>query len=320
VCLDPRIPSGLLRDTTGPKVGAGQRRRHTDVHDYSRAAVKAVRRGVLCTSACASGWFGARPAVGWPGPPRPSRFTTPPPPPPPRFSGNQRARSDGLIESRDWLVGAAWVCFALFAGAFVIWHRAETQKLAASTSSSATAAQPDNLAGATMSSGEQAAGAGASGSVTPVTAFGSALFANLAVKEKGNVVVSPISVALAMAMAVAGSTPESSTNRELKEVLKYALLGDERAVDAWFAETIPALETADPKVQSSCPQRHRLLWVSAPPLPLSSVLVPRAGHTSAGKRNFCERRGLPPRTCRPLQTRGGSHQSSRSQGAVERVA
>lgn len=265
---------------------------------------------------------GSGPARRWAGLARHDRAGSRPPlpPPPPRFSGNQRARSDGLIESRDWLVGAAWVCFALFAGAFVIWHRAETQKLAASTSSSATAAQPDNLAGATMSSGEQAAGAGASGSVTPVTAFGSALFANLAVKEKGNVVVSPISVALAMAMAVAGSTPESSTNRELKEALKYALLGDERAVDAWFAETIPALETADPKVQSSCPQRHRLLWVSAPPLPLSSVLVPRAGHTSAGKRNFCERRGLPPRTCRPLQTRGGSHQSSRSQGAVERVA
>ena len=83
---------------------------------------------------------------------------------------------------------------------------------------------------------------------SPITAAGNAIFRQLAA-EDGNVVVSPVSISVALAMAAAGSTQGSETQTQMRSALKHHLVGEEDELHAWFQKVMPALKGADPKVQ-----------------------------------------------------------------------
>jgi len=78
--------------------------------------------------------------------------------------------------------------------------------------------------------------------------FGLALLKRLSKTERGNIWISPWSIATSMAMVTAGATEDSATHNELRSVLGHDALGAEAAVLDAFAASM-RLAAADPDVR-----------------------------------------------------------------------
>mmetsp|Transcript_10000 Transcript_10000/g.24651 ORF Transcript_10000/g.24651 Transcript_10000/m.24651 type:complete len:443 (+) Transcript_10000:125-1453(+) len=91
---------------------------------------------------------------------------------------------------------------------------------------------------------------------SPVTAAGGRLFkAACAVEgdKGGNVVVSPLSVVVAMSMAAAGATEGHAAGKEIREAMGHDMVaggGDEKAAHAYFEGLIKGIQSSDPKVET----------------------------------------------------------------------
>eukprot|EP00286_Rhodomonas_abbreviata_P023398 CAMPEP_0181308314 /NCGR_PEP_ID=MMETSP1101-20121128/11394_1 /TAXON_ID=46948 /ORGANISM="Rhodomonas abbreviata, Strain Caron Lab Isolate" /LENGTH=387 /DNA_ID=CAMNT_0023414683 /DNA_START=248 /DNA_END=1411 /DNA_ORIENTATION=- len=85
--------------------------------------------------------------------------------------------------------------------------------------------------------------------MSPVTASGAALFKHLSLKEPGNVVISPLSIFVAVSMATSGSTLNGKANEELRRMLRHDVVGDEDSVHDWVKAMILSTRQTDPKVQ-----------------------------------------------------------------------
>lgn len=86
--------------------------------------------------------------------------------------------------------------------------------------------------------------------ISPITVSGSKLFQTVSSSEKGNVVVSPISVVVAMSMAAAGATEGSETAKEIQEAMGHNVMGGgEKKVHEYFSELLQSLKSSDDKVE-----------------------------------------------------------------------
>eukprot|EP00961_Rhodomonas_salina_P121285 1632611-Rhodomonas_salina.2 len=72
---------------------------------------------------------------------------------------------------------------------------------------------------------------------------------HLALKEKGNVVISPLSIFVAVSMATAGTTHGGQAHTELRSMLKHDVVGDEDEVHEWMKKMMLASRASDPGVQ-----------------------------------------------------------------------
>lgn len=82
-----------------------------------------------------------------------------------------------------------------------------------------------------------------------MTALGAEMFRHLALKEKGNVVISPLSIFVAVSMATAGTTHGGQAHTELRSMLKHDVVGDEDEVHEWMKKMMLASRASDPGVQ-----------------------------------------------------------------------
>mmetsp|Transcript_7368 Transcript_7368/g.14303 ORF Transcript_7368/g.14303 Transcript_7368/m.14303 type:complete len:341 (+) Transcript_7368:353-1375(+) len=88
---------------------------------------------------------------------------------------------------------------------------------------------------------------------SPVTAAGGRLFKAACKEQAGNVVVSPLSVVVAMSMAAAGATEEHEAGKEIRAAMEHALVaegGDEKAAHAYFTGLLKGIQSSDPKVET----------------------------------------------------------------------
>mmetsp|Transcript_46608 Transcript_46608/g.112066 ORF Transcript_46608/g.112066 Transcript_46608/m.112066 type:complete len:375 (+) Transcript_46608:1218-2342(+) len=91
---------------------------------------------------------------------------------------------------------------------------------------------------------------------SPVTAAGGRLFraaCALEGEKGGNVVVSPLSVVVAMSMAAAGATEDHAAGKEIRQAMEHALVaegGDEKAAHAYFTSLLTGIQSSDPKVET----------------------------------------------------------------------
>ena len=149
---------------------------------------------------------------------------------------------------------SAGLCLALFAGCAVAWgawqggHFDDADTAAKSPEDERGEKSADVQTLKSSFSSSPAKMSGQAPPASPITAAGNAIFRQLAAEE-GNVVVSPVSISVALAMAAAGSTLGSETHTQMRSALKHHLVGEEEQLHAWFQKVMPALKGADPKVQ-----------------------------------------------------------------------
>eukprot|EP00286_Rhodomonas_abbreviata_P001502 CAMPEP_0181289142 /NCGR_PEP_ID=MMETSP1101-20121128/724_1 /TAXON_ID=46948 /ORGANISM="Rhodomonas abbreviata, Strain Caron Lab Isolate" /LENGTH=369 /DNA_ID=CAMNT_0023393343 /DNA_START=548 /DNA_END=1657 /DNA_ORIENTATION=- len=67
--------------------------------------------------------------------------------------------------------------------------------------------------------------------------MGAEMFKHMALKETGNVVISPLSIFVAVSMATAGTTHGGKAHEELRNMLKHDVVGKEEKVHKWMTRT-----------------------------------------------------------------------------------
>jgi len=104
---------------------------------------------------------------------------------------------------------------------------------------------------------------------SPVTAAGGNLFKQACSMQKaGDVVISPISVVVAMSMAAAGATDGHKSGKEIRTAMKHGLVlkgSDEASVHAYFKDLLNGMHQSDKRVRKNN---------SPPPLAPQSPLSP----------------------------------------------
>eukprot|EP00286_Rhodomonas_abbreviata_P011504 CAMPEP_0181343306 /NCGR_PEP_ID=MMETSP1101-20121128/31510_1 /TAXON_ID=46948 /ORGANISM="Rhodomonas abbreviata, Strain Caron Lab Isolate" /LENGTH=352 /DNA_ID=CAMNT_0023454915 /DNA_START=285 /DNA_END=1343 /DNA_ORIENTATION=+ len=79
--------------------------------------------------------------------------------------------------------------------------------------------------------------------------MGAEMFKHMALKETGNVVISPLSIFVAVSMATAGTTHGGKAHEELRNMLKHDVVGKEEKVHKWMKAMMLASSGSDPGVQ-----------------------------------------------------------------------